>query len=245
MSRVYECGCGTAVTGSDIDDLVPFVLEHYDQEHPELELTLPAVRNYLEAEDRLTGLSEPLESLGEVEIQPVAPAIVDDILAFFDHDAMVGRPEWASCYCMYFLLGGRSNPEWGDRTWQENRADQKARIEAGETNGVVAYVDGRLAGWCHAGARSGFPGLATGDDEGVGSVVCFAIAPPYRGLGLASLLLRAVTDQLEQQGFTRIEAYPVMNAENNDRAFPGPVELYLGHGFDLVSEDPPLVVTTR
>ena len=110
---------------------------------------------------------------------------------------------------------------------------------------MVAYVDGRLAGWCHAGARSGFPGLATGDDEGVASVVCFAIAPPYRGLGLASLLLKAATDQLEQQGFTRIEAYPVMNAEHSDRAFPGPVELYLGHGFDLVSEDPPLVVTTR
>ncbi len=245
VSRVFECECGTEVSGSDIDDLAPLVLKHFDQVHADLGLTLPAVRNYLEAEDRLTGPSEPLDSLGEVEIQPVAPGIVEDILAFFDHDAMVGRPEWAGCYCMYFPLGGRSNPDWGDRTWQENRAAQQARIETGETTGVVAYVDGKLAGWCHAGARAGFPGLATGDDSGVGSIVCFAIAPPYRGLGLASLLLDAVVDHLEEQGLDRIEAYPVMNAAHGDRAFPGPVELYLGHGFELVSEDPPLVVARR
>lgn len=245
MSRVFECDCGTQVAVDGLDDLAPLVLEHFDQAHSEMGLTLPAVRNYLEAEDRQTGPSEPLESLGEVEIRAVGPDTVDDILGFFDHDAMVGRPEWGSCYCMFFPSGGRANPDWGERTWQENRDAQQARIEAGKTTGVVAYVDGRLAGWCNAGARGELPGLATGDDQGVASIVCFAIAPPYRGLGLASLLLKGAMEHLEEQGFNRIEAYPVMNANHNDRAFPGPVELYLGHGFELVSEDPPLVVAQR
>ena len=113
MSRVFECECGTQVAGEGIDDLAPLVLEHFDQEHAELELTLPAVRNYLEAEDRLTGPSEPLDSLGEVEVRPIAPGMVEDILAFFDHDAMVGRPEWAGCYCMYFPLRGPCQPGLG------------------------------------------------------------------------------------------------------------------------------------
>jgi GNAT superfamily N-acetyltransferase len=243
VSRVFQCQCGTQVSGEAIDDLAPLVLEHFDRVHSELELTLPAVVNYLEAEDRMAGRpSEPLDELGEVEIRAVGPSTVEDILDFFDHDAMVGRPEWGACYCMYFALDGGDEPGWENRTWQQNRADQEERIGSGRTTGVVAYVDGKLAGWCNAGARAELPGLATGDDEGVASIVCFAIAPPYRGLGLGAELLDGAVALLRERGFRRIEAYPVMDSSRGDRAFQGPVDLYLGHGFALVSEEPPLAV---
>jgi GNAT superfamily N-acetyltransferase len=226
VSRVFDCGCGAQILGEGIDDLAPLVLGHFDVEHAELGLTLPAVRNYLEAEDRMTGSSERLESIGAIEVRPIGPETLEDILLFFDHEAMVGRPEWAGCYCMFFAVGDG----WADRTWQENREGQRQRILDGKTTGVVAYVDGHLAGWLNATARSDLLPLATGDDEGVATIACFAISPPYRGHGLADVLLEGAVQHLKDLGFTRIEAYPA-GPDAGDRAFPGPLSLYLEHGF--------------
>jgi GNAT superfamily N-acetyltransferase len=245
MSRVFACSCGVETTAANLDRLVPQVKAHFDSTHPELGLTMAAIRNYLEAEDRLTGPAERLETIGSIEIRPVGAETLEDILAFFDSEATVGNPAWAGCYCMHFPVGGSLDPEWGDRTWQENRADQSARIRSGETTGVLAYVDGKLAGWCNATARSQFPGFATGsDDEKVGSVVCFAIAPPYRGHGVASHLLDGAISRLWSMGFTRIEGYPVPEAPIWERAFRGSLGLFLSKGFEVASEEPLVVAMT-
>jgi GNAT superfamily N-acetyltransferase len=245
MSRVFACSCGVETTAADLDRLVPEVKAHFDAVHPELELTVAAIRNYLEAEDRLTGSAERLEKIGSIEIRPVGPETHDEILAFFDSEATVGNPAWAGCYCMYFPVGGRLDGEWGNRTWQENRADQSTRITSGDTTGVVAYVDGKLAGWCNATVRSQFRSLATGSgDEKVGSVVCFAIAPPYRAHGVAGHLLDGAISLLWSMGYTRIEGYPVAQPSDRERAFPGSLELFRSRGFEVVSEDPLVVAMT-
>ncbi|HLF42199.1 MAG TPA: GNAT family N-acetyltransferase [Acidimicrobiia bacterium] len=242
MSRVFVCSCGAEPGAADLDELVPLVKAHFDDVHPELGLTEASIRNYLEAEDRLTGPAERLERIGGVEIRAVGPDTLDDVLAFFDTEATVGNPAWAGCYCMFFPVGGDSDGVWGDRTWQENRADQAARITSGETTGVLAYVDGKLAGWCNATARAQFPGFATGSgDEGVGSIVCFAIAPPYRDHGVASHLLDGAVSLLWSMGFTRIEAYPVAEPSDRERAFPGSLALFRSKGFGVVSEEPLVV----
>ena len=57
------------------------------------------IRNFAEATQRLTGPSERLGSIGSIEIHPVTEDRLDDWTAFFDHDAFVGKPEWAACYC--------------------------------------------------------------------------------------------------------------------------------------------------
>lgn len=245
MSRVFACSCGVETAAADVDDLVPLVKVHFDAVHPELGLTEPSIRNYLEAEDRLTGPAERLGKIGSIEIRAVGPDTVEDVLAFFDSEATVGNPAWAGCYCMFFLIGGHSDGVWGERTWQENRADQSARITSGETTGVLAYVDGKLAGWCNATARARFPGFATGSgDETVGSIVCFAIAPPYRDHGVASHLLDGAVSSLWSMGFTRIEGYPVAEPSDRERAFPGSLALFLSKGFEVASEDPPVVTLT-
>jgi GNAT superfamily N-acetyltransferase len=106
-------------------------------------------------------------------------------------------------------------------------------------------VDGKLAGWCNATARSRFPGFATGSgDDKVGSVVCFAIAPPYRGHGVASHLLDGAISRLWSMGFIRIEGYPVAEAPDWERAFRGSLGLFLSKGFDVVSEGPLVVAMT-
>ncbi|MDP9494905.1 MAG: GNAT family N-acetyltransferase [Actinomycetota bacterium] len=242
MSRLFSCDCGVETEAAGLDDLVPLVKEHFDLAHAELELTEPSIRNYLEAEDRLTGPADRLDAIGSIEIRAIGPETLDDILAFFDSEAMVGNPAWAGCYCMFFPLGGGSDEAWGYRTWQENRAEQSTRILFGQTTGVVAYVDDKLAGWCNATARAQFPGFATSSgDESVGSVVCFAIAPPYRDHGVAAHLLDGAISYLWSSGFTRIEGYPVAEPQMRERAFPGSLALFLSKGFEVVSEDPLVV----
>lgn len=242
MSRVFACSCGAEPTAADFEELVPLVLSHFDTAHPELGITEVSVRNYLEAEDRLTGPTERLDGIGSVEIRAVGPETREEILSFFDSEAFAGIPEWASCYCMFFPTGGHSNETWGNRTWRQNRSEQAARIASGETTGVLAYVDGKLAGWCNATARAQFPGFATGSgDESVGSIVCFNISPPYRGHGVASHLLDGAVSLLWSMGFTRIEGYPVAEPRARERAFPGSLALFLSKGFEVVSEDPLVV----
>lgn len=245
MSRVFACSCGVETEERDLDMLVLPVLGHFDTVHPELGITASSVRNYLEAEDRMTGSKERLDTIGNVEIRAVGPDTLEDILSFFDTEVFVDNPAWASCYCMFYPVGDPPGDIWGNRTWQQNRADQAARIASGETTGVVAFVDGRLAGWCHAAARARFPGLVKGEaDEGVGSIVCFAISPPYRRHGLASRLLDGAVSHLRSSGFSRIEGYPVAEPRSRERAYHGSPALFLSKGFKVVSEDP-LVVALK
>jgi GNAT superfamily N-acetyltransferase len=139
-------------------------------------------------------------------------------------------------------LGGRQNENWGEEAWQDNRRDQLARIQGGRTTGVLAYADGKVVGWCNATARSEFPSLATGDDQGVASVVCFVVSPPYRRHGVATALLDNVVSTFGEQGFDRLEAYPVKDATDQRKAFHGTVDLFANSGFKMVSEEP-LVMT--
>jgi GNAT superfamily N-acetyltransferase len=102
-----------------------------------------------------------------------------------------------------------------------------------------------MAGWCNATARSHFPTHVEGaGDDTVCSVVCFVIAPPYRGHRLATRLLDGAISWARQQGFASMEAHPRRDPENAASAFVGALEMYLRAGFEITSEDP-LVVGLR
>jgi GNAT superfamily N-acetyltransferase len=106
---------------------------------------------------------------------------------------------------------------------------------------MLAYAGGKVVGWCNATLRADLPGLATGDDAGIVSVVCFVIAPPYRGHGVANRLLKSVITTFSDQGFHRLEAYPVREAKDEARAFHGTLDLFSRFGFEVVSEEPLVV----
>ena len=85
--------CGAAIEGDD-RGLRRGGFAHARGEHPDdvASFSDMAVRNYFEGEARMTGGSERLEEIGEVEIHPVTEDRIDDWLDFFDHDAMVDVP---------------------------------------------------------------------------------------------------------------------------------------------------------
>jgi GNAT superfamily N-acetyltransferase len=229
------------MTEEDTESLIAPVKSHFDQAHPELGLTIANVRNYLESQERSTGPIERLAAIGEIEIRPITPESAADVAQFFDVDAFPDNPAWGACYCMYFPRGGKSNENWGEEPWQRNRKDQMARIRNGKTTGTLAYVEGRMVGWCNATARGELPGLADGADDRVASVVCFAIAPPYRGHGVATRLLESVVADFGDLGFARLEGYPVRDPADERAAFHGSLDMFTRSGFALVSDNPLVV----
>lgn len=236
--RAFTCGCGVEITEADTDTVVDPVHRHFTEAHPEYGLTPVAVRNYLDAEDRATGETERLETIDPIRIVPVEPAAADEILSFFDHELFADNPAWGSCYCMFYFLGGAGNHDWGNQPWQDVRRAQHDRISTGRTTGVVAYSGDRLAGWCNATSRAEFPGHRQGGDERVCSVVCFAVAPPYRGHGVARLLLDGAVAMARDHGFDAVEGYPVRDPSSPQAAYHGTLDLFQGQGFRITSEDP-------
>ncbi len=53
-----------------------------------------------------------------MDIRELTPALAGDYLAFFDGDAFADNPDWASCYCRFFLWDG-STQGWADTTTED------------------------------------------------------------------------------------------------------------------------------
>jgi GNAT superfamily N-acetyltransferase len=234
------CHCGIELHAEDLDALVPIVLAHFEQTHPEFGLVEVNVRDYLEAEQRLSRATERLPHIGDVEVHEASGQRLDDILRFFDRDAFAGNPAWASCYCMCHHVRGGPVPEWSKRSAAQNRADLIARVRDGSTTGLLAYVDGNPAAWLNASPRAEFPehrGQDAHPDHEVGAIVCFVVAPPYRRHGLAARLLDGACENFARRGFRIAQAYPRKQLRGDDAgAYHGPLALYLDAGFRQSAE---------
>jgi GNAT superfamily N-acetyltransferase len=81
--------------------------------------------------------------------------------------------------------------------------------------GMLAYVDGEIAGWCGFGPRPNLPRLVRSrtipkvDDLPVWSIVCFLVRVGYRRRGVAAALLDGVIDFARRSGAPGVEAYPI------------------------------------
>ena len=227
--RTYDCFCGAKIEGDDLGAIVEPVRVHMGEVH-NFELTSANVRDYLEAEERLSPVRPRLGEIGSVEIHPATEQRLDDTLRFFDYEGFAGKPEWAACYCVAHHVGD-GGPEWcRDR----NRAMLADRIKKGTTTGLLAYADGNVAAWCNASPRSQFVHYANRDelpDDKVGSIVCFVVAPPFRRHGLAQKLLLAALGSFADRGFTHAEAYPNKHARDDASAYHGPFSMYMEAGF--------------
>jgi len=199
--------------------------------------------NYIDAEFRLSAATEPLDSIGHVEVEPVGPEDVDDVLAFFDHDAFAGKPEWAMCYCRSPHVDHER--DWIERTWQQNRSELADALRSGTTRAVVARVDGRIVAWLNCSDRATSPRYATGDDAGVAQTFCWMVAPPYRGHGLAGSLLETAIEILPAEGIHTIQGHAIVEPADENAAFVGPLSLYESHGFTVGEESDGRAFVTR
>jgi GNAT superfamily N-acetyltransferase len=180
--------------------------------------------------------------LANLELRELTPDRANDFFDYFDRGAFADNPEGASCYCCYFHWGGVNGEDWSSRTAAANREWKAELIQRSETTGILAYLDNRPIGWCHAAEKRSLAHLATmdvlasPDDESVGSIVCFVVTKRFRGTGLSSLLLKAACDLLAKRALRTVEAYPDRRATDSYSNFHGRLNMFLSAGFQIHRE---------
>ena len=123
-------------------------------------------------------------------------------------------------------------------------ARMRALCESEPGPGVLAYVDGEVAGWCSVAPKSTYRALVNSrtiphvQDEGAWSVACFVVRPPFRRRGLMHHLLDGAAGHAYAMGATALEGYPVdPGTERIDQTsgYVGTVQLFEAHRFRRVS----------
>ena len=63
------------------------------------------------------------------------------------------------------------------------------------------------------------------------SIVCFEIAPEYRGMGIASAFIEQICSDARSNGYAAVEGYSIVSDKRNDYDYQGPMELFSKAGF--------------
>jgi GNAT superfamily N-acetyltransferase len=181
----------------------------------------------------------------QVHVLELTPERVDEYLRFFDKDAFTDFPDWSGCYCGFYDTPGDHWDSTG-KSGPEHRVARAERIRSGQAHGLLAMADGKMVGWCNAQARSSFQNMrryaVTIEDpkEPVGSIMCFLVAPGYRGKGVGTALLNAACDMFQREGLRWAEGYPTTNTAKRTWQIPwaeenykGSLNMYLKAGFKV------------
>lgn len=178
----------------------------------------------------------------DITIKRLRTELITDYLHFFDNVAFTDNPKWASCYC-YYDLANCANAEWEARTGEQNREAAQAAIVSGSMQGYLAYLDGQPVGWCHADAKNCFPlyrnvphAAEQSELAQTGAIVCFLVAPDYRGQGIGQQLLESVCAGFKKDGYKYVEGYPNKAAATAGENHHGPLEMYTNYGFAAITE---------
>jgi GNAT superfamily N-acetyltransferase len=141
-----------------------------------------------------------------IEVVAATPDRWDDVVTLLGGNGDVG------CWCQAprgLVPGGRNAPP-GVR-----RAALHDQLDGEPPPGMLAYVDGVVAGWCGFGPRPGLPRLVRSrtipaiDDRAVWSILCFNVRVGYRRRGVAAALLDGVVAFARRSGAPGVEAYPI------------------------------------
>jgi hypothetical protein len=142
------------------------------------------------------------------------------------------RPGAHGCVCMAYRNSSLDMPG--------RIAHMRSLCESEPGPGVLAYVDGEVAGWCSVAPKSTYRALINSrtiphvEDDGVWSVVCFVIGTGFRRRGLMHELLEGAVAHAEESGAPALEGYPVDTGDgrvDQSSGYVGTVKLFESHGF--------------
>jgi GNAT superfamily N-acetyltransferase len=176
-----------------------------------------------------------------IDTLEVHPATAD---RFDDVATVLGPrdPTAPACWCLaYRVTSGQFHALQGT-----DRPDYlRGLCEREVAPGLLAYLDGEVAGWCALGPRSEMGRLQRSrtipkvDDVPVWSVVCFVVRAGFRRRGVAAALLDAAIGYAAEQGATVLEAYPIDTdgaRVSGTLLFVGTTSMFERAGFDRVVE---------
>jgi len=145
--------------------------------------------------------------LGAIDVVPATAERWPDVVT------LLGGNDDKGCWCQ--APRGRAGG-YGQAVPGTRRKMLRSQIEDDDPPpGLLAYVDGEIAGWCGFGPRPSLPRLARSrtipkiDDLPVWSILCFNVRVGYRRQGVAAALLDGVIELARRSGAPGLEAYPI------------------------------------
>lgn len=201
----------------------------------------------------------------EITIKPLSPELMADYFDFFNNRAFTDNPPWGGCYCTNFQMTKEEiKTELYDQMeayggGQKNfmrvlREIVVRQITSRALRGYLAYVDGMSIGWCNANDRANFPvesadgsRLYAPTEKREKVVICFEIAPEYRGKGVATALLNRVVTDAKAEGYAAVEGFPRRHevGGRSEWDYTGPTRLYEKLGFTAITKQDGSVIMRK
>ncbi len=144
--------------------------------------------------------------LGTIDVVPATADRWPDVVT------LLGGNGDRGCWCQ--APRGRA-VRYGKSKPGARRDALRGQLEEEPPPGMLAYINGEVAGWCGFGPRPRLPRLERSrtipkiDDKPVWSVLCFNVRVGYRRRGVAAALLDGVVDLARRSGAPGVEAYPI------------------------------------
>ena len=186
-----------------------------------------------------------MKNISDIKIRPLESELKSDYLDFFDSRAFTDQNPNGPCYC--------TSPNQDEETIKQMVSEfsangvketvRKYAVKMLDENKIQGYLafDGDISiGWCNAADIESYIGFVpefarTNTCGKTISIVCFEIAPEYRGMGLASAFIDRICSDAKLKGYVAVEGYSKIYEGRNDYDFSGPVRLYQKSGFHEVA----------
>lgn len=188
-------------------------------------------------------------------IKPLTSELKYDYLDFFDNRAFTDKNPNGPCYC--------TSPNQDEETIKQMVSEFKINgvkdtvrkyavkmLSENKIHGYLAFDGDISIGWCNAADMESYIGFVPSfaREYVCGktiSIVCFEIAPEYRGMGIASMFIDRVCADAKAKGFVAVEGYARVSEERNDYDYQGPIRLYQKAGFTEVARENGQVIMRR
>jgi len=181
-----------------------------------------------------------------LSIKPLTQELISDYLDFFDNRAFTDGNPNGPCYCTS-ANQTKEEIEQMVSEFKDNGVKETVRkyavkmLNEGKIHGYLAFDGDISIGWCNAADIDSYvdfvPEFARQNACGKTiSIVCFEIAPEYRGKGIASALIDKVCTDAKINGYVAVEGYAQIYKGHNDYDYQGPIKLYQKSGFVEVTK---------
>ena len=190
-----------------------------------------------------------------IVIRPLTPELNADYHGFFDHRAFTDGNPNGPCYCtspnqdeeQIRKMAGEFKTYGVKETLRRYAAEM---LDRNMIHGYLAYDGDQSIGWCNAADMDSYAGFVPAFARKITcgktiSIVCFEIAPGYRGMGIASAFIDRVCADAGSKGYAAVEGYANLSDQRNDFDYQGPYRLYQKAGFAEVAREKGLAVMRK
>lgn len=190
-----------------------------------------------------------------ITIKPLSSELINDYLDFFDNRAFTDSNPNGPCYCTSpnqtqdeIKTMVTKFKEYGVKETLRKYAVEM--LNKGRIRGYLAFDGDVSIGWCNAADIESYTGFVPDFARQITcgktvAVVCFEIAPEYRGKGIASALIDRVCLDAKMAEYTAVEGYAQIKKARDDFDFTGPVQFFNKAGFSEVARQDGQIVMRK